>query len=202
MGQTAGRSRFQALVAALAVVLVGAACGGGRDGGGATVDTTTSTTRPPAAEASTSTTTTTAPMTDEEAVLAALDGYWDAWIEANDPPAPGHPGLERYATGLALETALGAIENNQAFGYSLRLPEPTVSATEVQIVEVDGDTARVVACEIDDGLKLRSDTGAVVNDQVVSRLAEYRILRVEGSWKVERSDFLRTEEGGGGCGSW
>ena len=80
----------------VALVLAAAGCGGGgvdeADATATTVEpsTTTEPTSPPTA------------LTDEQAVLAAYQGYWDTWLAANDPPDPDHPDLARYATGAAL----------------------------------------------------------------------------------------------------
>ena len=84
--------------AVVVLVLAAAGCGGG-GGGEAASPTTTGEPSPTSEPTSPSTT-----LTDEEAVLAAYQGYWDTWLAANDPPNPDHPDLERYATGAALRT--------------------------------------------------------------------------------------------------
>ena len=85
--------------AVVVLVLAAAGCGGG-GGDEAASPTTTGEPSPTSEPTSPSTT-----LTDEEAVLAAYQGYWDTWLVANDPPNPDHPDLERYYTGGPLDRA-------------------------------------------------------------------------------------------------
>src|SRR5688500_8790290 len=99
-----GRRRWYVLGATVVALTLGAAgCGGGGvdEAGSSPTTVAPSTTTVPAP--------TTTVLTDEQAVLAAYQGYWDTWLVANDPPDPDHPDLARYATGAALARDKGAI---------------------------------------------------------------------------------------------
>ena len=91
------RYRYVLGTAVVVVVLAAAGCGGG--GGDEAASPTTTTGPSPTSEPTSPSTV----LTDEQAVLAAYQGYWDTWLAANDPPNPDHPDLERYATGAALD---------------------------------------------------------------------------------------------------
>ncbi len=94
-----GRRRRNVLGAAVVVlVLAMAGCGSGEVEG----ETTPTTAAPGTTTVPTPPPTT---LTDEEAVLAAYQGYWDTWLAANDPPNPDHPDLAEYATGPALRSS-------------------------------------------------------------------------------------------------
>jgi hypothetical protein len=134
-----------------------------------------------------------------EAVLDAYQGYWDAILAANDPPDENHPGLKRYATGAAYESVFNAAQTNRLAGRALRLPTNSVSGHRVEVVSIDGDTARVRDCTVNDGLVVDVDTGDVVNDEVVTRLATGRLRRVDGLRKVATTTVEQTWEGVAGC---
>ena len=114
--------------AVVVLVLAAAGCGGG-GGGEAASPTTTGEPSPTSEPTSPSTT-----LTDEEAVLAAYQGYWDTWLVANDPPNPDHPDLERYATGAALakvrESDRSATARSASCCDCRRARSPSIGAVE------------------------------------------------------------------------
>ncbi len=149
--------------AVVVLVLAAAGCGGG-GGGEAASPTTTGEPSPTSEPTSPSTT-----LTDEEAVLAAYQGYWDTWLVANDPPNPDHPDLERYATGAALAKVAGVDRSHRSVGQVLRLPESaSIRAPEPSRAAGDGSTATVVDCSIDDGLVVAYGSECVLDDSVVT----------------------------------
>lgn len=147
----------------------------------------TTTTAPPA------TTTTTAAPTEEE-VLAAYLGYWAAVDEAFALPQVQRdlPALTQHATGEALDTVRAnadmAIEANEAF----RIPEDGIYEHRVEVVSLEGTTATVRDCNIDDTAVVDTDSGAVVDDAVSTRLHIAMLVQESGRWKVA----LVTEESG------
>ncbi len=71
------------LVSVLGVVFAG--CGGGSEGEGSAPGSSPA---PPPSSMVESTSTTTQSSSDEEAILASVQGYWQAFLLANDPPDP------------------------------------------------------------------------------------------------------------------
>ncbi len=134
-----------------------------------------------------------------EEVLTAYLGYWQAILEANDPPDEFHPALERYATGEAFESVFEAAQTNRLAGRALLLPEDSVSEHRAEVISIEGDTATVRDCAIDDGLVVDVETGEVVNDDVVTRLATGTLRRVDGQWKVATTRVEQSWEGVAGC---
>ncbi len=131
--------------------------------------------------------------------MTAYLGYWDAIREANDPPDEFHPALERYATGAAYESVFEAAQTNRLAGRALRLPEGSVSEHRAEVVSVDGDTATVRDCSVNDGLVVNVETGEIVNDAVVTRLITGTLHRVDGMWKVATTRVKQMWEGVAGC---
>jgi hypothetical protein len=135
----------------------------------------------------------------QQAVLAAYQGYWDAILAANDPPDPSHPALRRYATGAAYESVIKATHTNRLARRAVRLPPNSISTHRAQVVSIQGDTATVRDCAIDDGLVVDMDTGGVVNDVVATQLRTATLLRESGVWKVANTVLEQRWEGVAGC---
>ncbi|WP_334144742.1 hypothetical protein [Rhabdothermincola sp.] len=173
-----------------------AGCGGGSEGEGSAPGVTPA---PPPSSTVEQTSPTTQPRSDEEAILAAYQGYWDTWLAANDPPNPDHPGLARYYTGEALERARDSIQQNRIAGVLLRLPPGSVYRHEAVVTEIGEGRAAIRDCAVDDGLVLSVQDGAVLNNAVVTTHAEATLLHVDGLWKVDDVVVDARWEGVAGC---
>lgn len=183
-------------VLVLAVVACDSGDGDQEGVGAAPASTTTiaATTTAPA-------TTTTAASTPEEEVLAAYLNYWDAVDAAFDPPQaePELPALRQYATGKALAgitaNARTALEQNRAS----RIPENGRYVHRAEVLAIDGETATVRDCTIDDTVVIDTTTGAVIDDAVSTRLYISMMVREAGQWKLARQTREMGWDGEAGC---
>ena len=186
------------------IVLLGAACDSGDDGaaGGAgpDADRTTNTVAEAATTIHPETTTTAAPTAEEE-VLAAYQGYWAAVDEAFAPPEvrPEAPALRQYATGDVLPGIVKSAEDAKAENTVVRIPEGALYSHKAEVVSIDGDTATVRDCNINDEVIEVAGTGEVVDDGVSTRLYVAMLVREEGQWKVVVLDRANGWEGVAGC---
>lgn len=187
--------RRRNVLGATVVVLVLAAAGCG--GGGVDEADATATTVEPSTTSEPTTPPTT--LTDEHAVLAAYQGYWDTWLAANDPPNPDHPDLARYATGAALERARTAIEQHRTVGQLIRLPANAQYRHGAKVESLGPDTAALRDCSIDDAIVVDYGSGTVLDDAVISRRLEAQLVRVEGRWLIEDVVAVETWDGVAGC---
>lgn len=179
---------------ATAAALLAMAATGCSDNGGAASDTTTTTSLPR------STTTTEVQRTVEEGVTDQYRAFWEARFEANSEPVnPDHPGLREYATGEQLENVLEETERNAREGRAFRLPENSQGRRSVQVVQIEGDTAVLQDCVVNDGVVYRVDTGEVIDDSVVTHSVEATMTLVDGDWKLERARLVQRWEGVAGC---
>ena len=136
----------------------------------------------------------------EEEVLAAWRGYRAALDEVNrENPDPDDPLLAEYATGEALETVRAAAARNRDEGLVVAFPENSISEMWTESVSIDGDTATVRSCEVDDGLLLRAENGEVINDDVVTYLLEATLVREDSRWKVSKVVTEAKWDGLAGC---
>jgi hypothetical protein len=188
-----GRRRNVLGATVVALVLAAAGCGGG---GVDEADATATTVEPSTATEPTSPST--AP-TEEQAVLAAYQGYWVTWLAANDPPDPDHPDLARYATGAALSRVRGAISERRSVGQVIRLPQNAHYRHDARVATLDLDRATLSDCSVDDAQVLAYGSGTVLDDSVVSRRLEAHMVRMHGQWLTE--DVLAVAEWDGmvGC---
>jgi hypothetical protein len=187
------RCRYVLGTAVVVVVLAAAGCGGG--GGGEAASPPTSVEPSPSSEP---TSPSTAP-TEEAAVLAAYQGYWDTWLAANDPPNPDHPDLERYYIGRSLERARQEIFDRRAVGQAIRLPASAEYRHRADVT-IDGvDAATVTDCSVDDSQVVDVASGRVLNDAVVSELITASLVRVNDEWRVQLTSRTAAWEGVAGC---
>ncbi len=189
----------------MVVALLGASCDGddadeavGTDIGADRPTTTvpeSTTTAPPA------TTTTTAAPTPEEEILAAYAGYWDAVIEAFNPPEvrPEFPALSQFATGEVLVGIVESAEELKAQGSVTRLPDNGQYVHRAEVVSIESDTATVRDCNIDDVVVESASTGEIINDGVSTRLYISMLVREDEQWKVAVLRRERGWEGVAGC---
>lgn len=194
------RARGAAVSWAVAVSLV-VGCSGGDDSASvSTTEATHTATNPTTTEPTTSTTTTTVPGPEGE-VLAAVDGYWQSFLDANDPPDPDHPGLARYRTGEALRVAVDNVRERQQLGHYVRLPNNSVFSRQTELVEVGQDLAEVRDCVIDDSELVEQGSEAVLNSEVET--TQYLMtLKLEGDqWKVADVLLEQQWEGQSECHS-
>jgi hypothetical protein len=189
-------SRRRALAGALVVAAVGlAGCGGGggaADSATASTSTATATSDAPTSE---STTTTTAAPTEEEAILAAYQGYWDTWLAANDPPNPDHPDLAKYATGAALENERASIAEHRSLGQVVKLPPESRFGSSAVLTSHGEGVAAISDCATDDSKLVDVATGVVLDDEDATFRIQASLLLVEGEWRVVAVDTVQKWEG-------
>jgi hypothetical protein len=185
------RNVLGATVVVLALATAG--CGGG---GVDEADATATTVEPSTTSEPTPPPTT---LTDEQAVLAAYQGYWDTWLVANDPPDPDHPDLARYATGAALERDREAISNHRLLRQVVRLPEGSRWRHEPTVESLSGDQAVVTDCSVDDSTLVDEPSGRVLNDEVASFRLRAVLTSSPDGWRVSASEVLEKWGGVAGC---
>ncbi len=181
-----------------AVLLVAAGCGGGGDAAGDEPSRTSATDAPPTTEAP-ATTSTTAELSDEEAVLAAYEAYWDAWLAASDPPDPDDPALAGVMDGEALAAVVDDLAEKVAFDQAVRPASPSRFRFRLDSVQVNGDSAVGTSCVLDDLLVVQRETDEVLNSAVWDRKIAVSFVRSGETWRVSRHEFLQTEEVGMLC---
>lgn len=138
---------------------------------------------------------------DQVAVVEAYRGYWHAYLAAADPVDPEHPLISRYATVERASGVKAGLQRLHDRGVVGRLrPHPQYTHA-VLSVEIDGSTAVLRDCSIDDGLLVAVATGEVVDDSVVTREGEFTLSLVDGSWKVSglQPRVIHEEAGVAGC---
>jgi hypothetical protein len=137
-------------------------------------------------------------MTEEQQVLAAVDGYWRTWEEANNPPDPNHPGLAQYFTGPALEKALQEIRKKQTENLFAERPPNSRYAHRRRVIEVMANEAAVEDCIIDDFV-VKHVSGAVVDDAVVTHQLVLHLVNDGSGWQVAEVERVGRWEGVQGC---
>lgn len=168
------------------------AAGCGSSGGSAKPSTTTAA---PATDASPVTT------RDElkDQILAdyrkANNAYHDA-INAGDPDLPS---LEATHTGtnlLTVRTGVIKLISKGQRGKDGPHSRDTSRATVQQVLE---GRAIIQDCQIDDGLLIDAQSGAIFNDAAVTKLLSVELTRDGGAWRVSSSLQKSRWNGIAGC---
>lgn len=210
--------RIQRLVAAamtVAVIAGLASCGGDDETIGGTTTTRvraestgtspatsrdTTTTPPTTTAGSSPTASTTASEPGQQPILDAYIGYWDARFAANTgTPNPADPGLQRYATGAQLEAVVAETQENLDAGRAFQARPNPANYRRVTVVSVNGDSAVVQECFVDDGLVIDRVTGGVLNDTIATHSVRGELRKVDGEWRVASTSLLQRWEGVSGC---
>jgi hypothetical protein len=200
-----------AAVLGAAVLLV--SCGGDDDDSDAlpedeTTSTTTDRTTTTRSDTTTSTSgdspTTTGRGTPadstEQEIIDRYVAFWQARFAANSgAPNPDDPALAEYATGEQLTAVVAETQRNLDDGLAFRARENPANFREVTVLSVDGNHAVVQECFVDDGLVVERATGDVVNDTVATHSVRGELDRVQGEWRVSRTQLVQRWEGVNGC---
>lgn len=141
---------------------------------------------------------------DKQAVIATWLAFSRTIVEANDPPNPSHPGLAAYATDNAYDTAVSAVEKNRAKGLALREPPNSRSRSRPEVVSIDGNTAVLVDCAVDESNLLEIATGSLApgyDPEPSTSLLRVILVRANpgAPWKVSLSKREQRWDGIAGC---
>lgn len=142
--------------------------------------------------------TTTEPPTEEEAILAAVDGFWQTIVASSQPPDPEHPGLEQFLTGEQLETTVDQVVHRQTLGQALKASPQNLARQNSRVTNIDGDSATVYTCELDDLVLYDVASGRTLNDAVATREWTLTLTR-DQSWRVSESVIETQVDGVSGC---
>ena len=199
------RRQKRLVVVLLAALMLSSSCGDDAPEDEAQPPTSTTapatTTSTSSTTSSTTTSTSIAPAeTPEQEVIDRYVGFWNARFEANSGvPNPDHPGLAEYATGAQLDNVIAETQDNLDEGLALQQRDAPAAIQKVTVVSIDGDTAVVQECYVDDALVVRRDTGAVVDDSITTQNIQGTLQRVDGRWRVAGTELLQESEGVSGC---
>jgi hypothetical protein len=208
--------RLAAALGCAGFSLLAVACGGddGPDAASTSTqgDSTTATSARRTASSSTTsaapaTATSTAPTSGtgganavEQEVIDRYVAYWEARTAANTGvPNPADPALAEFATGEQLQAVVAETQSNLDGGLAFRPAEQPANFQRVRVVSIEGDTAVVQECRVDDEVVYHRDTGEVVNDTAATHNVRGELARVDGRWRLARAELVQRWEGVSGC---
>ncbi len=202
-----GQHRRRAIaVLALVVALVGGACRSSNDDeivDPTSTESTSSSSVSSVTSTSTSSTSSTTSIDGSNVTAEAQARYlafWDARFEANTaPPDPEDPALAEYATGAQLDNVIAETQRRLDAGHALRAADPSQTSHEVTVVSAEEGRVELQDCFVNDGVVYEIESGAVVDDSVVTRSVSALMVRVAGVWKLERASVVQEWEGVAGC---
>lgn len=116
-----------------------------------------------------------------------------------NPPNPEHPALAATTVDPVLTEVRNLAASWKGFGQALRYPANSVHRIETLSVEINGDTATIETCNVDDGILYEPATGRVLNDKVTTAHDRATMTLVAGDWKLTTREQIEKWEGVAGC---
>ena len=145
----------------------------------------------------------TKPKTEAEKVEEAYRNYWDANFKAGEIPDPASPLLGVYATRTQLQAAASDLEKLRQQGLAGRAVPNSIARRQITVASVQGDTARLTDCAVDDSIIVRADSGKPAYDyppgKASTTLFTAEMVREGGTWKVASLNRDKRWEGVAGC---
>ncbi|MBI2705988.1 MAG: hypothetical protein HYX32_11975 [Actinobacteria bacterium] len=127
-----------------------------------------------------------------DAYLRALDGEHRADYVSN-PDVPGF--METHLDPLRQKIRNTLIQRKIA-KQQAKFPESSVYRVDVEQVElVDGNTARITTCTVDDAVVYEVSTGRVVDDKVSTARLEGTLRLDGGVWKLAERTIVNKKDG-------
>jgi hypothetical protein len=190
------------LLVAVALALTGCS----DDGEDAAPESTTTTARRSTVEPSSTTATPDSTGTSqptgsvEDEIAARYVAFWEARFAANqNPPNPDDPRLAEYASGDQLQNVVSETRSRHDDGLALRSPDASVTSHDVTVIAVEGESAELQDCFVNDGVLYNATTGEIVDDSVVTRSVSAVMVLEGGVWKLARARVVQEWEGVAGC---
>ncbi len=145
----------------------------------------------------------TKPKTEAQKVEEAYRNYWDANFKAGEIPDPSSPLFFAYATDQQARRAASDLEELRQQGLAGRQVANSISRRQVSVLAVQGDTAQLTDCAVDDSIVVQADTGEPAFEYTPGKasttLFNAQMVRENGSWKVASLTRQQRWEGVGGC---
>lgn len=133
-------------------------------------------------------------------ILDRYLAFWEARFDANTEPVnPDDGRLADLATGAQLDNVREETRQRAEDGLAFRRPPDSITERRPRIVSVDGDTATIQDCAINDSIVYRVATGEVVDDTVATRSVTATMRLVDGQWRLESAREIQRWEGVAGC---
>lgn len=84
-------------------------------------------------------------------------------------------------------------------GQAVRYKDESPYRHELELRTLDGGSAVVIDCAVDDSVLYEVGSGRVLNDAIGTFLWEIRLVDEHGRWRVANSTILDRWEGVAGC---
>lgn len=136
-----------------------------------------------------------------EEVLAAYLSYWEMVIRVNDPPNPSDAEIPKRTTGDQLVLLIQTLQENEAKHRVIRRPANSRSVHRPRVTSIESGRATIEDCAIDDLVVSNSQTGEVVDDDIVTvRIVSVMVIE-QGEWKVSEAQLGPRMPGVSECAS-
>jgi hypothetical protein len=141
--------------------------------------------------------TTTTTLSPEAEVEAAYLAYWNMVDRLVADPDPENPQIGEMAVDPARQRLIDSLSGFQSAGHVARSGD--LYAHVVTDVAVNGDTATLRDCAVDDSSLVEADSGEVVEQEVVTTSVEAVLIREGSAWLLKELNPIESWEGAVPC---
>lgn len=121
---------------------------------------------------------------DQQAVIAGHDAAIKAIDEARAKSDPNDPALATVLAHDMLRDTRIDIDQRTKQGMASKRPTDSKSRIEYLTVSIDGTTAALTTCEVDDAIAYRVADGSIVNDKVTTGRWAVSMSQLDGVWQL------------------
>ncbi len=138
--------------------------------------------------------TTTSPEAEVESAYLA---YWDMVAEVTSAPDPESPAIAEHSVDPARSELLTSVREFQAAGEAVHIGEDYGHA--VSEVAIDGETATLRDCAVDDAAVVDVESGEVARQSTTTSLLDVTLVRQQGEWRVSTVSSTQNWDGATTC---
>jgi hypothetical protein len=140
-------------------------------------------------------------FTPQDQISYVMDVYWDEWVQLGQHPDMNRTSYFSLLTGGALAFKTETLSKEFAAGQAWRLPDRSRFAHSIVRIAVNGTTATVYECVVDDAVVYDVADGAVRNDKTATVLIRNTLTKAAGVWQISESVVVDQKEGEQPCAS-
>lgn len=137
--------------------------------------------------------------TPEEAVGAAYTAIVRRAFAGQEAPDPGDPQIAADHIGASLREVQRRYRQLLASGEAIRFRASGPPSPQIQRVMIDGPTAKVRSCLVNDTIRYEIETQRVVDDGVDSFQTEATVRFIDRRWKLADQSVSSQWPGRNGC---
>jgi hypothetical protein len=136
-----------------------------------------------------------AKLSDDEQIRHVIDAYWQEFVLVGQQPDLNRRSFFSLVTGDVLASETTTVANLIAPGQARRLPADPKFAHRITRITLQGATASLDECVVDDLVVFVVKDGTVVDDDIRTYRYRTTMTKASGRWQISRRETVEKEAG-------